>query len=372
MDGVPAVLRTLDRLYAAALAREQWSVALDHLRDMFAGNHIILATYDLGGSQSPVVLSAGIDQQDRARMLSDEASRMAYPYFAAAPVDLAQPRSAIVSDSDFIRSEFYNEILRPAQGFHAVGAMLRGPGKLMTAVQVCRPEHARAYETADAEILQVLLPHLTMALEIERRLDVAKRRSDGLGHLLNRVAVAAFATDGSARPHFMNTRAEALIAAADGLTLNAMGLAASTPALTRALRAAIAGIAAGNGAGVRLHLTRPSRRLPLRATLIPAHRLEPDNYGVSESAVAILVTEPDAPPPVDKEALADTFRLTRREADIAALLAGGADLPAIAAMLGLGMGTVRNHLKGVFQKTGVNSQAALVALARGFTRLDIA
>ena len=84
----------------------------------------------------------------------------------------------------------------------------------------------------------------------------------------------------------------------------------------------------------------------------------------------MLVSEPDAPPPVDKEAFADNFHLTRREADVACLLASGADISAIAAALDLGVGTVRFHLKHVFQKTGTANQAALVALARGFIRLD--
>jgi DNA-binding CsgD family transcriptional regulator len=88
------------------------------------------------------------------------------------------------------------------------------------------------------------------------------------------------------------------------------------------------------------------------------------------TGVAMLVTEPDAPPPIDKEALADNFRLTQREADVACLLASGAPLNAIAAALDLGLGTVRFHLKHAFQKTGTSSQAALVAVARGFAKLD--
>jgi DNA-binding CsgD family transcriptional regulator len=48
------------------------------------------------------------------------------------------------------------------------------------------------------------------------------------------------------------------------------------------------------------------------------------------------------------------------------LLGDGFDLQAIALQLGLGIGTVRHHLKHVFEKTGARSQAALVALLRGF------
>ncbi|WP_162917402.1 helix-turn-helix domain-containing protein [Dongia deserti] len=68
--------------------------------------------------------------------------------------------------------------------------------------------------------------------------------------------------------------------------------------------------------------------------------------------------------------MADIFHLTQREADVACLLASGVQLNAIAAALDVGLGTVRFHLKQAYQKTGTNSQAALVAVAHGFAKPD--
>ena len=374
MSGDPALLSVITRLYAAALARDEWPSALDQLRVTFAGDHVVLATHDFQSGQRPFIASTGIDPQDRERMLSEEANRMAYPYFGAMPIDVAAPRGALVRDTDFLRSEIYNEILRPAKGFHSVGAMLRGPGPLMTAIQVCRSEQAPEYDAPDAAAFQIIVPHLLMALEVRRRLCLADERSDGLERMLDHLSAAAFVTDGSGRPHVMNARARAMIAATDGLALTSTGLVASTPPVTRDLRDTIARIAASNGndtgaaAGLRLSLPRPSLRPPLRATFLPAWRLDPDGMGAAMHAVAILVAEPGAPPPIDKESLADAFQLTGREAEITVLLAEGMDLATIAANLDMGIGTVRNHLKRVFHKTGRSSQAALVALARGFTR----
>jgi DNA-binding CsgD family transcriptional regulator len=72
---------------------------------------------------------------------------------------------------------------------------------------------------------------------------------------------------------------------------------------------------------------------------------------------------------VDLRLLADIFRLTRRESEIAAQLAAGRNLDDIAAALQLGGGTVRYHIKNVFEKTGMRNQAALVALIRGMADL---
>jgi DNA-binding CsgD family transcriptional regulator len=54
--------------------------------------------------------------------------------------------------------------------------------------------------------------------------------------------------------------------------------------------------------------------------------------------------------------------LTEREAQIATLLAEGSSLPAIAGSLRLGLGTIRNHVKRIFGKTGTRRQGELVAL----------
>jgi DNA-binding CsgD family transcriptional regulator len=372
MRGEPALLSAISRLYAATLARDDWGVVLEQVRDAFAGHHVILAMHDLGTGAVPFAASVGIAQENQARFLSTDAVRRSAPIYGAFPMDTALPRNALISDGDFARSDFYDEFVRPMQGFHSVGAFLRGPDRLTASINICRPEHADAYDLPDATALQLMLPHVAMALEIQARMNAATRGSHDLERLLDCFAIAALVCDSSGQPGFMNARAQALFAAGDGLSLCPAGLAAATPNRTRELRTAIARVATGAEGGgpaaIRLKLQRPSQRPALRVTLTPISRLDPD--GAFGAGVAMLITEPDAPPPIDKEALADTFHLTQREADVACLLASGAPLQAIATALDLGLGTVRFHLRHAFQKTGTSSQAALVALARGFAKPD--
>jgi len=375
MRGEPALLGAINRLYAATLARDDWGGVLEQVRDAFAGHHVLLAMHDLGTGAVPFAASVGIDQEDRARFLSIDAVRRSAPIYSAVPLDTALPRSAFISDRDFARSDFYDEFVRPMQGFHSVGAVLRGPDQLTASINICRPERADAYDLPDATALQLILPHVTMALEIQARMKAATCRNHSLEQLVDCFSIAALTCDSSGRPCFMNARAQALLAAADGLSLSPAGLAAATLNQTRELRTAIARLAAGADSGgpaaIRLKLPRPSQRPALRVTLSPVWRLDSEGTRASGMGVAMLVTEPDAPPPIDKEALADNFHLTQREADVACLLACGADLNAIAAALDLGLGTVRFHLKNAFQKTGTCSQSALVAVARGFAKPDL-
>lgn len=54
--------------------------------------------------------------------------------------------------------------------------------------------------------------------------------------------------------------------------------------------------------------------------------------------------------------------LSKREAAVAERLAAGASVATISREMGISSHTVRNHLRGVFKKLGVHSQAEMVAL----------
>ena len=59
--------------------------------------------------------------------------------------------------------------------------------------------------------------------------------------------------------------------------------------------------------------------------------------------------------------LRELFGLTRTEAAVAEALARGASPETIAAEMGVGLATVRTHLKRILAKTGCMTRASLVA-----------
>jgi DNA-binding CsgD family transcriptional regulator len=117
---------------------------------------------------------------------------------------------------------------------------------------------------------------------------------------------------------------------------------------------------------VRLALERPSHRPPLQLAFLPIWRLGAMVPGAGSAAVAIFLTVPGAVPSIGRQMVADAFRLTKRESEIAVSLAEGQDLAITAQTLGIRVAAARQYLKRVFDKTGVHNRAALVALIRGF------
>jgi DNA-binding CsgD family transcriptional regulator len=73
-----------------------------------------------------------------------------------------------------------------------------------------------------------------------------------------------------------------------------------------------------------------------------------------------LVVEPSRPADV-AALLSDAYRLTAREAQVVALTVRGHSNAEIAKLLWLSPWTVADHLKSVFEKTGVRSRGELTS-----------
>lgn len=357
------LLEASARLHAAALEPDEWAPAVESVATLLGADHAILVAY--GEPGAPFAATARLREDHRALFLSPLSAELFVPYQRAIPRGFACLRQQIVSDEVFARSVVYNEIIRPADGFHSVSVSESGPDGFT--FSACRGRRRRAFGASESARLQSLLPHMSTALEFGRRLRTAEHRSASLTAVLDRLRSGVILTDSLSRPSYANERALTVIGEGDGLRAPADGLAASNPAATRALRDAIDRAGAADAAGVR-RLTLPRLgRSPLLLSLMPVGRIAAPTPGRPASTVAIFIAEPEATSAIDRTALADAYRLTPRECDVVALLAHGLSPAGIAEALDVSVGSVRQYLKRAFDKTGRRSQGALVALALGFS-----
>jgi DNA-binding CsgD family transcriptional regulator len=361
----------LARLYGAVMAPAEWPVALESVSDLLEADHALV--FGVGADAGdPFVACGRMDSRHAARFCTPEALHMGEPLLGLLPVGRVVSSADVVSDREMERAAYYNELIRPANAFYSLSASLEVPGRTATFVNFCRPRRAGAFGVAGATTLQAILPHFAAALELMHRLQAAQQQNESLLRLLDRLESGVILVGASGEPCFINSRTARILFEADGLTLGPAGLLAATPAATRRLRHAIASMKPpddrrpGVAAEQRLRLPRPSGRPPLLLSLHPIWRFDDVAPSIPRPCVGIFISEPDVCPPVDRDALADAFRLTPREAAVADLLASGHDLKRIAHALAIGIGTARNHLKHVFEKTDTHSQASLMAVLRGF------
>ena len=358
----------IELLYGAVADPALWPRALDSLVGAFRSDHAMLFTNKSSAATSPFAVMTGLNNDDVARFTSPEGIRLWAPWQALAVPGRAMTVTDFLTEREFQRTEIYNEIIRPTKGLYA-GLLQQDVPGLSFHLAVCRKPASGAFSAEETQLIRRLVPHLTTAMALQQRLRISDERGAGFGTVLERMEEAVIVLDAAFRPLIVNPRAADILRQDNGLSLQTSGLRAATTALTEQLHDAIVATAASGAAEIRrLALARQPPRLPLLLTIMPIWRLDQSEPGMREPRVAIFVREPDAPPVINKEALSDIFGLTPRECEIACLLAEGQGVEAMALRLGVRVVTIRQNLKRVFEKAGVHSQAALVALVRGFAR----
>jgi len=275
--------------------------------------------------------------------------------------------SALVADEDLVRSEFYNDFLRPQGFFHICGAVPVKRDDTFAVLRVIRPRSSPAFARDELELVRRLVPHLARAVGLARQLALAEARRDELVEALDWFPTAVILLDRRCRIVAANRSAEDLLAAGDGLRSDRDGLRAAAPGDTLALRRMLAAAAeptaqgSAHGDGT-LSIARPSPRRPLNLLVAPLRTpVVPDAR--ARAQVAVFVTDPDRVAIAPVERLRHYLGITRAEADLVMWLVQGHRLEEAADELGITVNTARTQLKRALAKTGTGRQAELVRLA---------
>ncbi|WNC88391.1 LuxR C-terminal-related transcriptional regulator [Paraburkholderia sp. FT54] len=374
VDDIHAAVR---HVYQAALAPDEWQAALRSVASVIGAHKSMLN--ELTDGATGMVVSTGIEPDCVARLQREFESRIP-DWISAIPVGTSLLQSSAISDADFRRSYIYNEAVRPAGGFYGVVAPLVRTPVRQVYFSAGRELGAADFSSEDVNAMNLIVPHLVNSLEVRSRLAVTNVQVQSALDVLACVNVGVILFDIALRPVFVNGCAEALASGGDGLLLRKGTVMATHHAQTQALQKAMAravGLhdaqrmacesAIRHAAPVRCYLSREPPRLPLVVSVMPFCAQEKSaGWGDSREARTargvLFVMEPDRPLSLDLGVLVETFQLTRREAQLAALLARGCDLAEAASKLAISMGTARGYLKQILTKTSTHRQAELVAL----------
>jgi DNA-binding CsgD family transcriptional regulator/PAS domain-containing protein len=371
MDRADAILEAVQRIYDAASSPEAWPGVVEAIAVAANGQRGSLLVENRPRRQADLMIGWRWDPDHLARMSAPGAPRTA-PWASRLPFGRAVRSLELKPERDFIRSDFYNDVVRPNGDFHGVVALVQQSPTHSSYVAVRRVLGEPNFTDRDVAALQAILPHLTRTLELRGRLGDADLRVASTMAALDRIDLGIILCDGESRPIHLNRRAEAIVARPDGLSIGPNGIAAALPDETRRLRqavalAAAAGTAAGidaaaraAAAGTRMRLSRPTGARPLLLTVIPLR-----GAGIgrrTQSQVAIFITDPDRTAIPAPTVLQEMFGLTAAEAVFAVEIGQGDGVQAAAERLSIAGSTARTHLARIFEKTGTSRQAELVRL----------
>jgi DNA-binding CsgD family transcriptional regulator len=270
----------------------------------------------------------------------------------------------MTDESEHRRCLVYNDVLRPQQLWHA-GVLVLEKEPLLTILSVFRRAQA-PFKRTEVDLLLALMPHLQRASQIARQLLCLDARCQAVEEIVAHLPYGVVFLDAEGEVLFLSPIAEAIVAAADGLSIRHGRIRAGTVSETTGLRRLIseaieAGAGRGTGVGGALALSRPSMRKPLEMQVSPL-RLSATGLGPRRPAAVVFISDPERAPETPVTPLSRLFGLTRREASLAARLAQGQDLKTAARGLAMAPSTARTHLKAVFEKTSTHRQSDLIQL----------
>src|SRR5262249_15060130 len=181
---------------------------------------------------------------------------------------------AIVPDHQAMRTEYFNDFLRPLGLLHAIGMVPLKTGSVASLLSLMRRIGAPSFADTDFDLLARLMPHLQRAITIHQRLGAADLGRSAANEALDRLTIGVVILDQDGKAIFFNKQGETVLGQRDGLLLNREGLACARPSEGHLLRCLVAQ-ACGTGAGRdllpggTLHVTRHPPRRPLSVLVSP-------------------------------------------------------------------------------------------------------
>jgi DNA-binding CsgD family transcriptional regulator len=359
-------LGLVESVYDAAVDPAQWHNVLDRLCDFYPGGKASLVIHDLAAGKGVCPLYARWSDSSIADYNAHFGTRN--PRFMSLnkwPVGRAAAAEVMYSRDALLKTEFYQDFLRPLEIPDGLGVTLFQDQSRFVRMSVLYPETTAADQPGNVARVQRLTPHLQRALQVNRQLANADFRWQAAEESLNRLASGVIIADTSARKLFINTEGCRILSEKDGLWIDRSGCicakcTSDDESLKRVVRAAAGGPSEDPAsAGGILRIRRPSGRRSYGLLVAPL-RPPPSLFTVMAGAAAIFISDPEARSSASIEQLAKSFGLTAAQARLLLTLLEGKPPAEAAHELGVSLNTVKTHLRGLFAKMDCSRQADLI------------
>ncbi len=363
-----AALDLVEVLYESAVDASAWPCFLQQLAS--ACRAIVPGLHLLGHASNEPLLVVDPDVEPRWRRAFEDyyvRHDIRRPHIQALPEGAVFRGQDVLRDAELVRSEFYNDFLRPQGFFHIAGGVFVKDECQIGVVRVLRPRGAKPFAERELRLLRLVLSHLKRAMAIRNCHASARMGEESRSAVLDSLAIGIVLLDPGGGVVWANRSANRLLQERDGLALCSAGLVASNAADTSALRRLISDAARADGVIVRggaMTVGRGAAREPLSVLVAPLCHAGIAVPGLRASVV-VFVTSPDGQVAPAVRLVQTFLGVTPAEARLAVALSRGLTVAEAARELGITESTARTHLHRLFANTRTKRQPDLVRLVLG-------
>lgn len=351
-------------IYDAAMDTALWPKFMKRLTQSLNARSGLLRVQDLQSKEVGTCITLGLDPEFQ------QIYREHYVHIDPLMPAIAELETGTILQTvtgmpkSFRKTEFYNDYALPQGMTHTAGVSLAKNDSRIAVLGIHRPNQAGYYEPHELALLELLIPHLQRAFQINSHLMQLTSKADAACYTLNQLSTGIILVDASGKPVFVNDQAETIVAEGDGLAITWKGLQTPTRENTQALHKLIIEASQSPHRGGALSISGLSPSQSLNILVIPINKETDLDFGIdtSKATAALFIGATEKQLNFSLDVLCHFFGLTQAEARLAGALANGHSLEEIAENFNLSKNTVRSQLKSCFRKTGVNRQTQLVKL----------
>jgi len=357
--------RLVAGLYASALGDAPWSGTLRDIAGCFGASKALLQVMDstatLLGYQVHGYSTEFSEEFYRSDIYSND-PRLSY--FHGVGAGQLYYDNALFDVEEMNRDARVRACVDALEVKYQLGAVMRLPDGARAWLTLLSSDAEGHATDAAIGAYRRLAPHISQALALGHVLEQHHATQTAMLEALAAKADGVVLVGRTGAPSFANEAARAVLAADDGLGWSRDGFVTrrgpETRRLQRLIGEAIAPASDSRPRGEML-VSRPSGRRPyvVRAMAVPRTERFLTRLSVAAMVFVHDLASLRLPP---KAMLIAAFGLTERESDLAVELVRCASLAGAAANAGMALNTARNHLQGIFRKSGTASQAEAVQL----------
>ena len=364
---------TIEKIYAAAADASLWEEALRAVEDYTGSTGAVLNLVPKTRMAPPVCLAGSFSRDDCAEYAQNYMWRCPRIAFGQAHPDIPiHYDRLILTEPEMDRDATYEWFGKHGLRYYVAGWI--GESSVHRAYMSLQRSRRQGHvEPEQVRQFALVVKHMAQALALAFRLGTLEQQCQVGLTMLETMQHAVFVLDADGHVLVTNSRADALLVAADGLAILDRRLrcepGSQQPHLDQLVRAAFAP-EADEPRGGWLRITRPSGRPPY--VVFVSHFPHSEAlFSSFEPKVLVIIADPAHAAGPHERMLERVYQLTQAEARLASALAAGHSLESAAAALHMQVATARSHLKSIFAKLGVNRQQDLVRLLTSLSSINV-
>ncbi len=362
-----SILDLIGDIYECSINPDHWSVVMEKLAAITRSRSAVLVIHDHELKQLRFMHAYGVPKVALALLNSplgalDPGIKVMRNTSAGIAVNMYR-----LDDKENVPGVIHAMISRFSDLFYFGGINCFNDEGWHVGIGLHRTHREGEFEPEMLELLENLVPHFQRSLRLQKEFTRLQLLKTKMQLELDRQIIGLILLGNESKPLYINPMAKRILGNHGAIDLQNDAIRAylkdEDEQLQQAIHEAQATPSGTICRGQALGLTHPDHSMPLAVLVLPAaSNNSTDRNMVSNSQVAVYITDPEESAPIAHDALIRIYGLTEREAKVAVAIANGREVNQIAEMHHVSVQTVRSQIKSIFSKTGVNRQADLIRL----------